>query len=83
MGHSLKCDWFINLIISDNYDDDDGSGGGGEGGGGDGDGGCGGGDCNYHGTVDDDGDYQGTACPTVEPVLLLKKERIFIVIGFI
>ena len=80
MGHSLKCDWFINLTIRDNFGDEDGSGGGGEGGGGDGDGG---GDCNDHGTVDDDGDYQGTACPTVEPVLLLKKEKIFIVIGFI
>ena len=40
-------------------------------------------DGNGGGSCVDDGDYQGTACPTVEPVLLLKKEKIFIVIGFI
>ena len=52
MGHSLKCDWFINLTISDNCDDEDGSGGGRDGGcgdgggGGGGNGGGGGGGCN-------------------------------------
>ena len=50
MGHSLKCDWFMNVTISERDDD------------------VGGDDED----VDKD-DYQGIACPAVEPALLLNK----------